>query len=93
VNPQNDPGNAEERLAELVDHLATRILETTCRLLALQVICRERGLVIPDGEVEAKMQEIELDATAEVELGPQYEEFRRMRDDIRRRVEDDQAGT
>lgn len=57
-------------------------------MLALQAICEERDIVSAQ-QIEAKMQELDLDATTEIELGSQHEEFRRLRRLIQEQAEND----
>jgi len=57
-------------------------------VLALQAICEERDIVSAQ-QIEAKMQELDLDATTEIELGSQHEEFRRLRRLIQEQAEND----
>jgi hypothetical protein len=78
-----------EHQMQLIDFMASALGNVTCRVLVLQTLLHERGGLPPASVVEAKMQEIDLDATAEMELGPQQEEFRRVRRLIQERLPDE----
>jgi hypothetical protein len=51
--------------------------------LALQIVLAEKR-ILSDEEVAGKMQALDDEATLEVEHAPEYEEFRRAREAIRR---------
>jgi hypothetical protein len=70
-------------LLRVIDPDGNGPLENTARrAIALQALCEERGL-LPPNSVAIKMQELDLDSIAEIELGPQHEEWRRLRDQVR----------
>jgi hypothetical protein len=77
-------------LATIIDAQADSLLTAYARLLALEAVLDARGIV-STREVEARRQEMELGVEATGELAPEYEEFRRLRDQIRRAEDDASA--
>jgi hypothetical protein len=83
----------EERIAELersmfvllsaFEVVATQIQIVFKRLLALEDILEVKD----EAEIQAKMQAIEDAATLEAEYDPKYEEYRRLREFLRRQGE------
>jgi len=71
-----------ESMARLVEMLSDALLRTQTRLLALQALLVEKGIVTGD-ELASRMQAMDDEATLEVEIAPEYEEFRQLRRQIR----------
>jgi hypothetical protein len=86
----------EERIAELealmgdllriVDYVSTQSLMVYKHLLALEGVLEVKH-VVTEAEIKAKMQAIEDAATLETEFSPEYEEYRRLREFLRRQGE------
>jgi hypothetical protein len=86
----------EERIAELestvaillsfLNPTADAITMTLRRLQALEAILTDKHIVT-DAEITANMQAIDDAATLEAEYSPEFEEWRRVRDILRRQTE------
>jgi len=69
-------------MARLVEMLSDALLRAQTRLLALQVLLVEKGIVTDD-ELAARMQTMDDETTLEIELAPEHEEYRRLRKQVR----------
>jgi arylsulfatase A-like enzyme len=70
---------------DLINTMADIIGITHRRALALQKILEDAQLTTAE-TVAAKMQALDDASTVEVEFAPEYEEFRRIREKIYRRI-------
>jgi len=87
----------EERIVELeatigyllhfLEPLADAVMMTHRRLLALEGVLEVKR-VVTDEEIAAKIEAIDDLATLEMEYGPDYVEFRRLREFLKRQAED-----
>jgi NADH:ubiquinone oxidoreductase subunit E len=73
----------------LIGKLAEIAGSTLAHVYALEQLLEGKGIVTR-AAVEARSQALGVDTTAEIELDPKYEEFRRQRDVIRRRVQEEE---
>jgi hypothetical protein len=86
----------EERIAELealmgnllriLEEVTTQIPMVFKHLLALEGVLEVKH-VVTEAEIKAKMQAIEDAATLEAEYSPEHEEYRRLREFLRRQGE------
>lgn len=76
---------------QMIDQLAGFADSTLSRVLALQQLVSERA-GIAASEIAARAQSIDLDSTAEIELDPRHEEFRRLREILRGLQAEDLGG-
>jgi hypothetical protein len=94
TGPDKEKLAALERMVALqgilIEQLSGFVETAMRRIHALQEILEERG-TLTRAAVEARSQAMDLDSTAEIELDPKYEEFRRQRDAIRRMQEEEES--
>jgi hypothetical protein len=93
TGPDKEKLAALEHLVNLQTILIDKLYEIAgsalAHVYALEQILEERG-AITRAAVEARSQAMDVDSTAEIELNPKYEEFRRLRDAINRMQEENE---
>jgi hypothetical protein len=77
-----------QRLATLINTMADHLLTGHARLFALQSVLEHKGLVART-EIDDRTSRISKAADLAVELGPEYEEFRRIRRQTQERADDE----